>query len=186
MLSCTFERNSCYLTIVWVYQLVFFLFSFYAQAATALQRNTRPSTHDAPLPVYGQETVGAVPLPRYRAGKVCFFCLTPAENYNMIIWQCTRTFGAWTSYFPCPKKGKSQFPLFFCFPGNYYCRIFAFLWTQTREEGFISWSKESFFLAGQPREIMITQDVAILPTRVANQNRGFALSIPLARLVIVL
>ena len=115
------------------------------QTATALQRNTRPSTHDAPLPVYGQETVRPVTLSHYRAGKVSFFCLTPVENYNITMRQCTRTFGAWTSYFSCPKKDKSQFP-FFCLPGNYYCRIFAFLWTQTREEGFISWSKENFFL----------------------------------------
>ena len=52
----------------------FFLVSSYAQAATTLQRNTRPSTHDAPLPVYGQETVRAVSLPHYGAGKVSFFC----------------------------------------------------------------------------------------------------------------
>ena len=45
------------------------------QTAVALQRNTRPSTHDSPLPVYGQETVGAIPLPHYRAGKASFFCL---------------------------------------------------------------------------------------------------------------
>ena len=43
------------------------------QAVVALQGNTRPSTHDAPLPVYGQETVGPVPFPQYRAGKVSFF-----------------------------------------------------------------------------------------------------------------
>ena len=44
------------------------------QRAAALQRNTRPSAHDSPLPVYGQETVRAVPLPHYGAGKVSFFC----------------------------------------------------------------------------------------------------------------
>ena len=44
------------------------------QTAAALQRNTRPSTHDAARPVYGQETVRPVPLPHYRAGKVFFFC----------------------------------------------------------------------------------------------------------------
>ena len=44
------------------------------QTATALQRNTRPSAYDAPLPVHGQETVRPVPLPHYRAGKVSFFC----------------------------------------------------------------------------------------------------------------
>ena len=44
------------------------------QPTAALQRNIRPSTHDAPLPGYGQETVRAVPLPHYRAGKVSFFC----------------------------------------------------------------------------------------------------------------
>ena len=45
------------------------------QTAAALQRNTRPSTHDAARPVYGQETVRPIPLPQYRAGKVSFFCL---------------------------------------------------------------------------------------------------------------
>ena len=44
------------------------------QTAAALQRNTRPSTHDSPLPVYSQETVRPIPLPQYRAGKVSFFC----------------------------------------------------------------------------------------------------------------
>ena len=44
------------------------------QTATVLQRNTRPSAYDAPLPVYGQETVRPVALPHYRAGKVSFFC----------------------------------------------------------------------------------------------------------------
>ncbi|CAH3180421.1 unnamed protein product, partial [Porites evermanni] len=38
--------------------------------AAALQRNTRPSTHDSLLPVYGQETVRPFPLPHYRAVEV--------------------------------------------------------------------------------------------------------------------
>ena len=86
------------------------------QTATALQRNTRPSTHDAPLPVYGQETVRPVTLSHYRAGKVSFFCLTPVENYNITIRQCTRTFGAWTSYFSCPKRTNPS-SLFCAFQG---------------------------------------------------------------------
>ena len=44
------------------------------QTAAALQRNTRLSTHDSPLPVYGQETVRPIPLLHYRAGKVSFSC----------------------------------------------------------------------------------------------------------------
>ena len=56
------------------------------QTAAALQRNTRPSTHDSPLPVYGQETVRPIPLPHYRAGKVSFlFFVYSCQNYNKII-----------------------------------------------------------------------------------------------------
>ena len=50
------------------------------QTASALQRNTRPSTHDAPLSVYGQETVTAALLPHHRAGKVSFFSSTPVKT----------------------------------------------------------------------------------------------------------
>ena len=59
------------------------------QPAVALQRNTRPSTHDASLPVYSQETPRPLPLPHYRAGKISFFCpLLPVETtsefYNLM------------------------------------------------------------------------------------------------------
>ncbi|XP_073255688.1 uncharacterized protein [Porites lutea] len=40
------------------------------ETAAALQRNTRLSTHDSPLLVYGQETVRPIPLPHYRAAEV--------------------------------------------------------------------------------------------------------------------
>ena len=83
------------------------------QTAAALQRNTRPSTHDSPLPVYGQETVRPVPLPHYRAGKVSFFLSTPVKTTTR---QYDNVQGAWTYNFSCPKKGKSQFP-FFAFQG---------------------------------------------------------------------
>ena len=55
------------------------------QAGAALQRNTRPSTHDAPLPVHGQETIRPVTLPHYHAGKVSFFCppLSKLQQDNM-------------------------------------------------------------------------------------------------------
>ena len=114
------------------------------QAAAALQRNTRPSTHDASLPVHGQETIRPVPLPHYHAGKVCFFCppLSKLQQDNM-----QRLLELELLFFLSKKR---QIPVpFFCLPGHYYCRIFAFVsGTQAREEGFISWSKENFFLAG--------------------------------------
>ena len=124
------------------------------QAAAALQRNTRPSTHDVPHPVHGQETIRPVTLPHYHAGKVSFF-VHPCQNYNKTI---CKDFRSLNFLFFCPKKGQIPVP-FFCLPGHYYCRIFAFVsGTQAREEGFISWSKENFFLratagiAGRPLE----------------------------------
>ncbi|CAH3143352.1 unnamed protein product, partial [Porites evermanni] len=49
----------------------FLLFDWlFRRTAAALQRNTRPSTHDSPLPVYGQETVRPIPLAHYRAAEV--------------------------------------------------------------------------------------------------------------------
>ena len=95
------------------------------QPAVALQRNTRPSTHDASLPVYGQETPRPLPLPHYRAGKISFFLSTPScWNYikgrkmNALKQLGTnktwiRTSGPWSSYFPSSKIGKFQFPFFF-------------------------------------------------------------------------
>ena len=63
----------------------------------------------------------------------------------------------------------------FCLPSLSYWRIFAFLWTQTREDGFISWSIENFFPAELPREI----------TSGLIQNKGFALSCLLANSVVL-
>ena len=56
----------------------------FSQTATALRRNTRPSAHDAPLPVYGQEIVTTGPLPHYPAGKVSFFS-HPCQKYKKIL-----------------------------------------------------------------------------------------------------
>ena len=39
--------------------------------------------------------------------------------------------------------------------------MFAFLLTQKREDGFISWSKENFFLEEQPQEIMNSDSIRI-------------------------
>ena len=76
------------------------------QAAAALQRNTRPSTHDASLPVYGQETVRPVTLPHYRAGKVSFFLSTDrSQNYNKTIDNDSRSLNF--LFFAVQKKGKS-------------------------------------------------------------------------------
>ena len=147
------------------------------QAGAALQRNTRPSTHDAPLPVHGQETRRPVPLPHYHAGKVSFFCppLSKLQQDNTTMY---KDFQGLNFLFFCPKKGQIPVP-FFCLPGHYYCRIFAFVsGTQAREEGFISWSHENFFLR-------TTAGNHGLPARVANQNRGFTLSCPLAKSVIL-
>ena len=119
------------------------------QTATALQRNTRPSAYDAPLPVYGQETVRPIPLPHYRAGKVSFFLSTPVKTtskfYNSI--NALTALGTNVTMFKDFRRLKfllslsktRQIPVaVFCLQGFFYCRIFAFLWTQTREEGFIS------------------------------------------------
>ncbi|XP_073255240.1 uncharacterized protein [Porites lutea] len=43
---------------------------FVNETAAALQRNTRLSTNDSPLPVYGQETIIPIPLAHYRAAEV--------------------------------------------------------------------------------------------------------------------
>ena len=153
------------------------------QTAAALQRNTRPSTHDAARPVYGQETVRPIPLPQYRAGKVSFFLFIFVKTTTRQYDNVQRLSGLELLIFPVQKKANPT--SFFCLPGHCYCRILAFFWTQTREEGFISWSKENFFLAGQAREITSGQDVAIFPARVVNPKRVFALSCPLANSVIL-
>ena len=57
---------------------------FFPQTATALRRNTRPSAHDAPLPVYGQGIVNTGPLPHYPAGKVSLF-FHPCQKYKKIL-----------------------------------------------------------------------------------------------------
>ena len=90
------------------------------QAAAALQRNTRPSTHDASLPVYGQETVRPVTLPHYRAGKVSFFLSTDrSQNYNKTIDNDSRSLNF--LFFAVQNKRQILVP-FFCL---YYRRIFG-------------------------------------------------------------
>ena len=113
------------------------------QPAAALQRNTRPSTHVGPLPVYGQETPRPPPLPHYRAGKISFFCSplpveTTSEFYNLInALKQLGTSKTMNKDFRClkfislSKIGKFHF-LFFCLPSLSYYRICAFLWTQTK------------------------------------------------------
>ena len=144
------------------------------QAAAALQRNTRPSTHDVPHPVHGQETIRPVTLLHYHAGKVSFFCppLSKLQQDN------TQGLSELELLIFLSKKRQIPVP-FFCLPGHYYCRIFAFVsGTRAREEGFISWSQENFFLR-------TTAGNHGPPARVANQNRGFTLSCPLAKSVIL-
>ena len=142
------------------------------QTAAALHRNTRPSTHDAPLPVHGQETIRPVTLPHYRAGKVSFFCppLSKLQQDNMQ--------GLTELELLIFLSKKRQIPVpFFCLPGHYYCRIFAFVsGTQAREEGFISWSKENFFLratagiTGRPLEQPIRIEDSLDLARSRNQS----------------
>ena len=154
------------------------------QTATALQRNTRPSTHDAPLSVYGQETVRPVPLPHYRAGKVSFFVhpYQTTTKFCNLINALTNLGTSKIMYkdFWCLKSLFSlskirQIPVtVFSLPGLSYCRIFAFLLTQKREDGIILWSKRIFpcgTTAGNHELV--------------NQNRGVALSCPLANSVVL-
>ena len=96
-----------------------FFFSFLLsrpQAAVALQGNTRPSTHDAPLPVYGQETARPVPLPHYRAGKVSFFCppLLKLQQDNTTMY---KDFQGLNFLFFLSKKRQIPVP-FFAFQGR--------------------------------------------------------------------
>ena len=102
------------------------------QAAVALQGDTRPSTHDAPLPVYGQETERPVPWPHYRGGKVSFFLSTLVKTSTRQYDNVRGLSGLELLIFPVQKKANPSFS--FCLPGHYYCRIFAFLRTQAREE----------------------------------------------------
>ena len=136
------------------------------QTAAALQRNTRPSTHDSPLPVYGQETVRPIPLPHYRTGKVSSsFCpllnvKTTTKFFNWI--NALKDSGTNLTMFMDFRRLKflvslsknRQIPVpVFCLPRLSYCRMFAFLLTQTREEGLFHGQKRFFFLAGELREI---------------------------------
>ena len=50
------------------YHLVFLL--SHTQTLAEMQRNSLPSTHDAPFRFHGPETARPVPVPFYRAGKV--------------------------------------------------------------------------------------------------------------------
>ena len=127
------------------------------QTAAALQRNTRPSTHDSPLPVYGQETVRPIPLSHYRAGKVSFLFLlyTPVKTTtkffnwinalkdsgtNMTMFKDFRRLKFLLSL---SKNRQIPVPVFFL-PRLSYCRMFAFLVTQTREEGLFHGQKRFF------------------------------------------
>ena len=114
------------------------------QTAAALQRNTRPSTHDAARPVYGQETVRPIPLPQYRAGKVSFFLFIFVKTTTRQYDNVQRLSGLELLIFPVQKKANPS--SFYCLPGHYYCRILAFFWTQTREEGLFHGQKRIFFL----------------------------------------
>ena len=148
------------------------------QTATALQRNTRPSAYDAPLPVYGQETVRPVPLPHYRAGKVSFFCprLSKLQQNSTIwstpwqiwalIWQCLRTSGSWSSYFPCWKIGKSQFP-FFAFQGFLTAECLRFYWPRRERKGYFMVKRDFFFSRDNLGKSRASQDRIqfILPAR---------------------
>ena len=92
-------------------------------------------------------------------------------------------------YFPSEVKMGGYWPCCCC------CCFFAFLWTETKlrstktqkserrissrlgrisfvNKGFIIWPKREFFHAGSSREI------PSLPSVVANQNGGFASSLP--------
>ena len=156
---------------------------FFPQTATALRRNTRPSAHDAPLPVYGQGIVTTGPLPNYPAGKVSFFFPSLSKvlkKFYNLINALTALVRQYTDFrrlkfiFSLPKNRQIPVPVV-CLPSLSYCRIFAFLWTQTREEGYISWSKENFFPAELPREI----------TSGLIQNKGFTLSCLLVNSVVL-
>ena len=83
------------------------------QTASALQRNTRPSTHDAPLPVYGQETVRAVPLPHHRAGKISFFLCTPVKTTTKFYYliNALTDLGTNKTMFKDSRRLKFLFPL---------------------------------------------------------------------------
>ena len=148
------------------------------QTAAALRRNTRPSTHDSALLVYGQETVRPIPLSHYRTGKVSFFLSTPVKTttkfYNWI--NALKDLGTNMTMFNDFRRLKfllslsknRQIPVpVFCLPRLSYCLMFAFLLTQTREEGLFHGQKRFFSLAGQPREIQASQDRirCILPAR---------------------
>ena len=118
------------------------------QAAAALQRNTRPSTHDAPLPVHGQETIRPVTLPHYHAGKVSFF-VHSCQNYNKTI---CKDFRSLNYLFFCPKKDKSQFP-FFAFQGIVTVEFLRLYQGPRRERKDLFHGHKRIFSCGQPREI---------------------------------
>ena len=101
-----------------------------------MQRNTRPSTHDVPLPVYGQETVRAVPLPHHRAGKISFFLCTPVKTTTKFYYLINALTDLGTN--------KTMFKDFrrLKFLSNPSCRFGL----RRVRKGFISWSKENFFL----------------------------------------
>ena len=113
------------------------------QTAAAFQRNTRPITQDEPLPVYGQETVRTVPLPHYHPGKVSFIVhpsvKTTTKFYNLL--DALTDSGPYVNVQGLPALEI----LILSLSKNRQIRILQFsFWTQTSEEGFISWSKRIF------------------------------------------
>ena len=116
------------------------------QTAAALQRNTRPSTHDAARPVYGQETVRPIPLPQYRAGKVSFFLFIFVKTTTRQYDNVQRLSGLELLIFPVQKKANPS--SFFCLPGHYYCRILAFFLDPDERGRIYFMVKREFFSCG--------------------------------------
>ena len=84
-----------------------------------------------------------------------------------------------------PVQNKAN-PSSLCLPSRALLLLNFCVFMDPDEKGRIYFMvKREFFLAGQPREITSGQDVPNLPARVANHNRGFALSCPLANSVIL-
>ena len=119
------------------------------QAAVALQRNTRPSTHDAPLPVRGQETIRPVTLPRYHAGKVSFFCppLSKLQQDNM------QGLSELELLIFLSKKRQIPVPFFVAFQGIITVEFLRLYQGPRRERKDLFLGQKRIFSCGQPREI---------------------------------
>ena len=111
-------------------------------------------------------------------------------------------------YYSCLKKRVIEFTIVTivietCGILFLWCAIWCgilFLWTETKRKkrtwpissyldrtslinkGFIIWPKDCIKIAKTKRAIPSGRDRPILPTRVANQNAGFALSCPLEKI----